>query len=192
MPYGVQQFWDRWCAASMESLKERNPVSGWGVWGNMPKWAFLLPTQPGAPFGQLGVIAPSCDRVGRNFPFLVTTALNEENIAEIVPRAMLIGLAWSAAITEAQLSRSHIETLDAKLAAAFAFQLAQAIPGGEGDATLPPGVSPLTLPWPELATSFDLCGPESYWWSVPPATTGFRARTHNGALTAYHFATLGA
>ena len=190
MPYAVQQYWDRWCAASMESLKERNPISGWGLWGNMPKWAFLLPTQPGVPFGQLGVIAPSCDRVGRNFPFLVTTALNDENLIEVVPRAMLIGLAWSAAITEAQMSRSHIETLDAKLAAALALQLQQDVPGGDGDLTLPPGVSPLTLPWPELAASFDLHGPESYWWSVPPATTGFRARTHNGALTAYHFATL--
>lgn len=190
MPYAVQQFWDRWCAASMESLKERNPVSGWGLWGNMPKWAFLLPVQPGVPFGQLGVIAPSCDRVGRNFPFLVTTAFLEENVADVVPRAALIGLAWSAAITEAQIARSHIEALDSKLIETLGRQLAQEIPGSDGDLTLPPGVSPLTLPWPELTRSFDIRGTESYWWSVPPATTGFRARTHNGPLSTYHFNTL--
>lgn len=190
MPYAVQQFWDRWCAASMESLKERNPVSGWGLWGNMPKWAFLLPVQPGVPFGQLGVIAPSCDRVGRNFPFLVTTAFLEENVADVVPRAALIGLAWSAAITEAQIARSHIEALDSKLIEMLGRQLAQEIPGSDGDLTLPPGVSPLTLPWPELTRSFDIRGTESYWWSVPPATTGFRARTHNGPLSTYHFNTL--
>ena len=190
MPYAVQQFWDRWCAASMESLKERNPVSGWGLWGNMPKWAFLLPAQPSVPFGQLGVIAPTCDRVGRNFPFLVTTALTGENIASVVPRAALIALAWSAAITDAQIARSHVEALDAKLTDALASQLAQELPGGDVDVTLPPGVSPLTLPWPELATSFDLQGSESYWWSVPPASTSFRACTHNGPLTAYHFSML--
>lgn len=190
MPYAVQQFWDRWCAASMESLKERNPVSGWGLWGNMPKWAFLLPAQPGVPFGQLGVIAPSCDRVGRNFPFLVTTAFLEEKVADVVPRAALIGLAWSAAITEAQIARSHIEALDARLIETLRCQLALDIPSSEGDLTLPPGLSPLTLPWPELTTSFDIRGTESYWWSVPPATTGFRARTHNGPLSTYHFNTL--
>ena len=190
MPYAVQQYWDRWCASSMESLKERNPVSGWALWGSMPKWAFLLPAQPGLPFGQLGVLAPSCDRVGRNFPFLVTTTLSDDNIARVVPRAALIGLAWGAAITEAQMLRSHIEALDAKLADSFALQMAKDPPGGDGDTTLPPGVSPLTLPWPELASNFDLRGSDSYWWSVPPATTGFRARTLTGQLTSSHFGSL--
>ena len=190
MPYAVQQSWDRWCAASMELLKERNPVSGWALWGNMPKWAFLLPEQPGVPFGQLGVIAPSCDRVGRNFPFLVTTALSNENRGDMVPRAASIGLAWSAAITQAQVARSPIEALDAQLVEALGNALTLDIPGGDGDVTLPPGVSPLTLPWPELSSSFDMRGSESYWWSVPPATTGFRARTHNGPLSAHHLSTL--
>lgn len=190
MPYAVQQFWDRWCASSMEFLKERNPVSGWGLWGTMPKWAFLLPAQHGVPFGQLGVLAPSCDRVGRNFPFLATIALTDENFAAIVPRAGLIGLAWGDAITSAQMSRSHVESLDASLATSLALQLSQDVPEADGDVTLPHGVSPLTLPWPDLGKNFDLHGTESYWWSVPPASTGFRARTHNGPLTAYHFTTL--
>ena len=192
MPYAVQQFWDRWCAIGLESLKERNPVSGWALWGNTPMWAFLLPAQPGVPFGQLGVFAPSCDRVGRNFPFLVTTPLTDGNLATLIPRATMVSLAWSVAITEAQVSRSHVEVLDAKLIEALTYQLAQEAPGGDADVTLPLGVSPLTLPWPELVTSFDLRGPESYWWSVPPATTGFRARTHNGQLSAYHFGMLSA
>ena len=190
MPYAVQQYWDRWCASSMESLKERNPVSGWALWGGMPKWAFLLPAQPGLPFGQLGVLAPSCDRVGRNFPFLVTTTLSDANVASVVPRAALIGLAWGAAITEAQMSRSHAETLDARLAEALTLHMAMDAPVSDGDMTLPPGVSPVTLPWPELAGSFDLRGNDSYWWSVPPAGTGFRARTHSGQLTPSHFGSL--
>ena len=88
------------------------------------------------------------------------------------------------------MSRSHIEALDAKLVDALAQQMAREVPEGEGDITLPPGVSPLTLPWPELARSFDLRGSDSYWWSVPPASTGFRARTHTGPLTSSHFGVL--
>jgi type VI secretion system protein ImpM len=191
MPYALQQYWDRWCAGGMESLKERNPVSGWALWGAMPKWAFLLPAQSGVPFAQLGVISPSCDRVGRNFPFLVSTVLNAENAGRLIPRAALIALAWSAAITEAQMSRSHIEVLDKKLLDLLALGLAQDAPVADGDVTLPPGVNPQTLPWPDLGASFDMQGSESYWWSVPPASTGFRARTHMGPLSAHHFSMLG-
>jgi hypothetical protein len=48
-------------------------------------------------------------------------------------------------------------------------------------------VSPSILPWPDLASTFDGHGIESYWWSVPPAMTRFRARTHNGTLNGMLF-----
>jgi type VI secretion system protein ImpM len=191
MPYGLQQFWDAWLASGMESLKERNPVSGWAVWGNMPKWGFLLPCQPGVPIGQLGVLAPSCDRVGRVFPFLATTAIVADNAERVLPRAGPISLAWCEVIAEAQLARSQVEQVDAKLTHALLSILAAEVPAADGDMTLPPGVSPTSLPWPGLAESFDLSGSESYWWSVPPATTGFRAKTHIGSLNASQFCGLG-
>jgi type VI secretion system protein ImpM len=187
MPYGLQQFWDGWLATGMEALKQRHPVSGWAVWGAMPKWAFLLPCQPGVPIAQLGVLAPSCDRVGRVFPFLATTAVVADNAALILPRAGAISLAWSQVIADAQSSRSVVETVDARLAEALATMLAELAPVVDGDVTLPQGVSPTTLPWPGLAEQFDIGGSESYWWSVPPATTGFRAKTHQGPLSASQF-----
>lgn len=187
MPYGLQQFWDAWLAAGMESLKERHPVSGWAVWGAMPKWAFLLPCQAGVPIAQLGVLAPSCDRVGRVFPFLTTTAIVPDNAAHVLPRAGLITLAWGAVIAEAQSARSMVETVDARLAEALITHLGDDIPTFDGDVTLPQGVSPASLPWPGLADQFDIEGTESYWWSVPPANTGFRAKTHQGPLNATQF-----
>lgn len=190
MPYGLQQFWDAWLAAGMESLKERHPVSGWAVWGSMPKWAFLLPFQPGVPIGQLGVLAPSCDRVGRVFPFLATTAVVADNAAHILPRAGAITLAWCQVIAEAQASRSMVETVDSKLADALTLTLDTVVPVADGEVTLPQGVSPTTLPWPDLAQQFDIVGAESYWWSLPPANTGFRAKTHRGPLNAMQFCAL--
>ena len=187
MPYGLQQFWDAWLATGMETLKERHPVSGWAVWGAMPKWAFLLPCQPGVPIAQLGVLAPSCDRVGRVFPFLTTTAIVADNATNILPRAAAISLAWSEVIAEAQAARSMVETVDARLAEALTGILADDVPLVDGDVTLPQGVSPTSLPWPGLAEQFDLGGSESYWWSVPPANTGFRAKTHHGPLNATQF-----
>jgi type VI secretion system protein ImpM len=187
MPYGLQQFWDGWLAMGMESLKERRPVSGWAVWGAMPKWAFLLPCQPSVPIAQLGVLAPSCDRVGRVFPFLATTAVVADNVDVLLPRAGAISLAWSEVIANAQTARSQVEAVDVQLADALATILEDALPVPDGDVTLPHGVSPTSLPWPGLAESFDIGGSESFWWSVPPATTGFRAKTHQGPLNASQF-----
>lgn len=187
MPYGLQQFWDGWLAVGMESLKERRPVSGWAVWGSMPKWAFLLPCQPGVPIAQLGVLAPSCDRVGRVFPFVATTAIVADNAAQVLPRAAAISLAWSVVIADAQAARSLVETVDAKLGEALIATLASEAPLADGEVTLPQGVSPASLPWPGLAEQFDIGGSESYWWSVPPANTGFRAKTHRGVLSASQF-----
>jgi type VI secretion system protein ImpM len=187
MPYALQQFWDRWCAAGVEALKERNPVSGWSQWGAMPKWAFILPTQPGVPIAQFGILAPSCDRVGRNYPLLITTPLLDANALSLLPRAAAIALAWGQVIAEAQAARAPVDVVDAQLAQVFVDELAKDILLQEGDKTLPPGVNPTTLPWPSLSESFDMRAGESYWWSVPPAGTGFRARTHTGPLNAIHF-----
>lgn len=190
MPYPLQQYWDQWCANGMEVLKERNPVSGWALWGATPKWAFLMPAQTGIPIGQLGVIAPSCDRVGRNFPFLVTTPVLNDNLADLLPRAAMLANVWADAIMQAQSTRASMDALDAQLSSAFATVLTQAPTDADGEVTLPKGANPLTLPWPGLADNFELRGSESYWWSVPPAQTGFRARTHIGSLSAAHFYSL--
>lgn len=187
MPYALQQFWDRWCAAGMEALKAGNTASGWEFWRGTPKWAFLLPEQPGIPFGQFGVLAPSCDRVGRNFPFLVTLSLLPDNIASLLPRVASLGLAWCDAISQAQLGRQGIDMVDARLESALADALATGAEADDADRTLPHGMNPSILPWPNLVNTFDAQELESYWWSVPPVSTGFRARTHLGALNGMHF-----
>jgi type VI secretion system protein ImpM len=185
MPYAVQQFWDHWCADGMDALKAASTATGLAVWGGTPKWAFVLPAQPGVPTGQLGVFAPSCDRVGRVFPFIVAVPLVPELQSMFLDRAALLGLAWGRVVTRAQEARLGLEAIDAALDAALAETLAAELVDDEDDsATLPLGIDPgpSSLPWPELSLDFDLHGSQSYWWSVPPATTGFQTRMHRGPL----------
>lgn len=187
MPYALQQFWDQWFGAGMEALKARNPASGWGLWGATPHWAFLLPAQPAVPFAQFGLWSPSCDRVGRNFPLLLTASLAGPSREELLPRAGAIALAWSSVIANALAARQALDPLDANLIAATENELAQAPVASDLNTTLPRGVSPKTLPWPDLVNTFDDHGSESFWWSEPAAQTGFRARALGGQLTEGHF-----
>jgi len=187
MPYALQQFWDRWCATGMDALKAGKPANGLEFWRSEPQWAFLLPAQPGFPLAQFGVLAPSFDRVGRIFPFLVILPLVTDQLALLLPRAGSLGLAWSEVIAQGQLTRQGIDALDAWLGAALGSVLAAESAADDGIRTLPRGINPASTPWPDLATTFDVQGCTSYWWSVPPASTGFRARTHAGALNGMHF-----
>jgi type VI secretion system protein ImpM len=190
MPYPLQQFWDQWCADGMDALKASTSATGLQVWGGTPQWAFLLPVQPGVPTGQLGVFAPSCDRVGRVFPFVVTAPLMPDQEAALVERAGLLGQVWGQVVTQAQENRLSLDAVDAGLHAALAEALATEPEDGDDDATtLPMGLEPQPsgLPWPELSRHFDLQGAESYWWSVPPPSTGYQARTHTGPLNTLQF-----
>ncbi len=187
MPYALQQYWDRWCADGMEALKAGNPAHGWELWQGVPQWAFLIPAQPGLPVAQFGVLAPSCDRVGRNFPFLVTLPVAAEKVASLLPRVAPLGLAWSEVIAQVQQDRQGIDALDARLGTALSDVLAAQPAVEDNETTLPHGMNPSSAPWPDLSSRFDVHGTDSYWWSVPPTSTGFRALTYAGALNGRHF-----
>lgn len=190
MPHAVQQFWDHWCADGIDALKAASMASGLEVWGGTPAWAFMLPAQPGVPAAQLGVFSPSCDRVGRIFPFVVAAPLVCDQQAEMLDRAELLGLAWSRVVTQAQQTRLGMEAVDARLQAALAETLATELVRADDEQTTLPmdiGPDPSSFPWPELSRRFDSRGSESYWWSVLPATTGFQSRMYTGPLKSLHF-----
>ncbi len=187
MPYPLQQFWDHLCASGMESLKAGSNASGWDVWRGCPKWAFILPAQPGIPLSQIGVWAPSCDRVGRNFPFLVTLPLPNDRIGAFMPNAANLGLAWGEVIAQAQMARYGIDEVDARLQRALADVLMSPSSADDSERTLPQGMNPASLPWSDLSSTFDGEGSESFWWSVPPAMTRFRARAYSGSFNGMFF-----
>ncbi len=190
MPYAVQQFWDHWLADGMQALRVGNTASGWEFWRNTPSWAFVVPALPGVPWAQFGVMAPSCDRVGRNFPVLVCSTLLAGKIESAIVRAAGVALACCQAIEQVQRERQGVEALDAAIESARMQMLAATDAADDVERTLPRGMNPSHLPWPDLSKVFDPNGNESYWWSVPPASTGFRARIHGGALNSAHFLAL--
>lgn len=181
MPYGLQQFWDRWGATGLEALAAQQAQQLPEVWRRAPQWAFLLPEQPAIAHSQLGVWAPSFDRVGRKFPLVVTLALERAGLPELLPRAGALVQEWAAVIEQAQHQRWPAERLDQQLEATARQTLLGPHDAQDPEQTLPRGASPATPPWPSLATAFDPGGPLSYWWSVPTHLTGFRARQHQGA-----------
>ncbi|MDB5946133.1 MAG: hypothetical protein JWQ33_1159 [Ramlibacter sp.] len=190
MPHAVQQFWDGWCAEGVDAMKAASPASGLEVWGATPAWGFVVPAQPGVATAQLGVLVPSCDRVGRVFPFLVVAPFGTDLQPVMLDFAAQLGLAWCEAVTLAQEAKMGIDAVDARLQAALADTLAIEPAQDEDEdegATLPLGLSPPSLPWPDLGHTFDPGGSESYWWSVPPADTGFQTRVHTGPLRTVHF-----
>ncbi len=107
----------------------------------------------------------------------------ESAIAHIAAMA----LAWCQAIEQVQRGRQGIDVLDAAMESARLRSLAEAPIAEDVERTLPRGMNPSHLPWPDIAKVFDPQGCESYWWSVPPASTGFQACTHAGALNSAHF-----
>ena len=168
MAYGDRATWDRWCIAGMEALAQRGSVLDPGG----ICWGFLLPT--GTTPAQLGVLAPSWDRGGRRFPVVVTLRLTPVWLNQ----AALLTLAWAQVLDEARRDRLGLEAVDQRLNQALNDALLAAAPDDE--TTLPPGAVSVHLPWPGLTRSFDAQGGQSYWWSVPPASTGHRALVHEG------------
>ena len=135
-------------------------------------WGFLLPA--GTTPAQLGVLSPSWDRVGRRFPVVVTLRLTPNWLNQ----AALLALAWAQVLDEARRDRLGLEAVDQRLDQALRSAQEAAVPDDE--TTLPQGAVSQQLPWPGLARSFDAQGAQSYWWSVPPVSTGYRALVHEG------------
>jgi type VI secretion system protein ImpM len=187
MSYGLQQFWDRWCAMGLDALRHSRPDGQLGAWHEGPMWAFLLPQQPGISICQMGVLAPSQDRVGRQFPFVVSAGAPVDQIQPLLTRSAALALAWSDVIEQAKLSRQPADAVDAELQSRLNGLMSQPPAEIDPEQTLPRGMQLPILPWPDLLSSFDPQGSQSYWWSVPPAATGFRALAHEGALNSSLF-----
>jgi hypothetical protein len=112
--------------------------------------------------GQLGVFSPSCDRVGRVFPFIVSVPVVEGQHGALLERAGVLGPAWAQVIAQAQEDRLGIDAVDASLKSVLAETLAADPPQQDDDeSTLPRGIDPSTMPWPDLRYSFDLYGAQS-------------------------------
>lgn len=135
--------WDRWVQAGMIAARAALGERWQGLFLSAPIWRFTLSAGLAGPDAALGVLMPSVDRVGRQFPLTLVTAL---------PPQPLVALHFAAQGTFAALEQVALDALDDRMTRdALAARLAALAPppvpgpvtagraGGARLLTTPPG-----------------------------------------------------
>jgi type VI secretion system protein ImpM len=129
---------------------------------------------------QLGVLGPSCDRVGRYYPVCAIVQFAHERF----DNAML-------AHCDALYGRLGQVVLGAVRHACTVEQLSERLNGALVEACLPADAAPAGRgAWPELAAFFDPLGATSFWWTNRGDGSPLQTVVHTGALDNSLFARL--
>lgn len=124
--------WDEWLQVCLEASR-RAMGPGWlDCYLTMPIWRFVLLAGVVGPSGWAGVLMPSVDGVGRQFPLTLASALPSYAAAA---HAVFDGAHWFASLEDVALSTLDVsvspEELDRALAGhAFAAPVEVPGPGG--------------------------------------------------------------
>jgi type VI secretion system protein ImpM len=151
-----------------------------GAYEVAPIWNCAVPapvTRSGCTL--IGLLAPSHDRVGRDYPLCAGVALPPHVSAALLLDGAHEWLqALGRAVGQARTNPTSIEAFDdAVLAIPLPAAVGNGLSGGGGDDILsilndsgldvPTVPMPLAhaLPWPDLPVQFDPDGGTSYWWT---------------------------
>jgi type VI secretion system protein ImpM len=180
LPRSLLSGLDNWLQQGLSQLRGTYPADWRGIYDTAPTWNCAIPAGVTRVDQTLiGLITPSRDRVGREFPLCAGVA---------VPAGAARPLLASAHDWLQQLGRivaqakARPSTVDAFDAAVTAIGLpSQGAPGAGGDGAgdilsmlevgdsedVPTIPMPLahSLPWPDLPKIFDDEGVTSYWWT---------------------------
>lgn len=180
LPYPVMEAVDNWLQQGLGQLRTTHAADWRACYEAAPMWNCAIPatiTRGGQTL--IGLLAPSRDRVGREFPLCAGVALP----AGISATPLLATshdwlMALGRIVALAQTRPTTIDAFDAAVQSITMPLLAPADPaGGGGDdilaiindssADVPTVPMPLAhaLPWPDLPHKFDPDGTTSYWWT---------------------------
>ncbi|MGZ2747552.1 type VI secretion system-associated protein TagF [Burkholderia stagnalis] len=179
LPHTLAGWWERWLQQGMAAMRQRGADEIARYYTVAPVWNFLIPAGAGAACVQPGCVAPSCDRVGRYYPVLVTLPMHAADYWSGLPDAAdafywQIGSALLDAIRHA---RAPLD-LEAALAQV------RLVPGDAGpdDAPAQALQEPSAAPaWPGLSGYFDPHGATSFWWTNRADGSPLRTHAHTGA-----------
>lgn len=180
LPYPLMGALDNWLQQGLGQLRATHPAAWRGIYLASPMWNCAVPASmtPGRTT-LVGLLAPSRDRVGREFPLCAGIALPEG----MSPAPLLSAsddwlLTLGRVVTMALTRPTTVDAFDTAIQAIRTPDFAPkgSVAGGaddilaclnEGSADVRTVPLPLAhaLPWPELPREFDSAGPTSYWWT---------------------------
>jgi len=187
LPHELAGWWERWVQQGVSAMRQRGAGELERYYAIAPVWNFLIPAGAGAQCVQAGCLAPSCDRVGRYYPLIVTQPIAVADYWRELPDVAdafyrQIGAALVETIRFAH-SPGHLER---------ALGQARLLPGdstapsrdASANETLPPAVA---AAWPGLSQYFDPHGATGFWWTNRIDGSPLRTHAHTGAPDARLF-----
>lgn len=198
LPYALTHALDAWLRQGLSQLRGLYPDDWREGFEGAPLWNCAIPAAAtSSGFTLIGMIAPSRDRVGREFPLCAGLALAPDT----APGPLLSGThewltALGRAVSHALRFPTTIDAFDEQVRAIRLPPLDRVpLPSAGGDdilailndgpADVPTVPMPLAhaLPWPELPERFDAGALTCYWWTNTAAGASLRGFTSDAGLT---------
>ena len=145
-----------------------------------PLWNFLAPANAlNVDCMVVGCIAPSCDRVGRQYPFVVGYAFPREMllgspalVTELPTLVTLLGYQMYSAIERAW-PRTVLDSIWANVLAQWR---------RDWPCDILPAARESTYPWPDVPGSLRSANGPSFWWTHPAGGAPLKALAYENPL----------
>ena len=191
IPRSLLDIMDEWLGHGLAEMRAADPDHWRESFAAAPAWNCALPACATGGSTLIGLVAPSRDRVGREFPICAGVALPAD-----APTGQLLadahGWLWSLGRTVIE-ARDRAISLEAFDEAIRSIELPRITASSDAEAGMSdiidiigPSVAdvptvpmPLAyaLPWPELPTLFDATEPTCFWWTNTSAGGPLRGFT---------------
>lgn len=203
LPRRLLDVLDDWLRRGVTELRAAMPDHWRDVYAAAPAWNCAVPGSLISGTTFIGVIAPSRDRVGREFPICAGIAVTDDRAV----RALLAdshGWLWSLGqcVVDARDRHLPLELFDACVQDIALPSVEPEHAGNDGaadilsvlgsgaDVTTLPMPLAQALPWPELPIMFDADAGTSFWWTNAGAGAPLRGFTTDGGLSGSLMVTL--
>jgi type VI secretion system protein ImpM len=199
VPRNLQDALDDWLSRGLAEYRVAMPDDWRKHFAAAPVWNCAIPACVGGGSTLVGLLLPSHDRVGREFPLCVGVALERD--AAAIHRLLADVDRWlwrlGQVVVEARDRTLSLDEFDASIQSV---ELPAPPPSGlwaEGGSDILDilGLGPIdaptvpmplahAVPWPELPMIFDAETPTSYWWTNAGTSGSLRGFTTEGRLEA--------
>lgn len=202
--------WHRWLSQGLVCMHGLTLPEAVREYRQAPVWNFLLPAWQDVGVIQMGSIAPSRDRVGREYPLVAVlqipvASFNRQMVEgsarfyEYLGRQLFRAVSQGLSIAQFEQDIQHARVcLTPMLQRGAGRQTEPVSQGGDILAILNAGheVPPLekmddeVSSWPGLSDYFNPYSHNSYWWTNQAGGSGQRTLVHGGSLNNILFTTL--